>query len=212
MTYSAVAIYVLVSSLSESLWWKRPWTGDGFPVSYRRKKRFSKFKILQLRHKTHLSQESRVYFAFAPQCYIFIPFVLFQLSAADELLLPCKSPSSFLVASSRIRPIKVALFHLHGNSRHCRQQASLGLNKKTKLSARRSHFGGQNSVQGLLIISAQSLSIHLQLWSRTAPSLWIFDPFSPCLTREVAWLMHGLFFFILWCNSYLCCTSRRSSA
>lgn len=54
--------------------------------------------------------------------------------------LPCKSLSSFLVASSRVWPIKVALFHLYSNSCDCRQQACLGWNKETKLSARRSHF------------------------------------------------------------------------
>lgn len=75
----------------------------------------------------------------------------FQLTAmrADNgyLLLPCKGPPRFLIASSGVRPIKVALFHLHGNSRHCRQQASLGTNEKTKLSARHSYSGGQNTVQ-----------------------------------------------------------------
>lgn len=53
------------------------------------------------------------------------------MSRQSDLFLPCEGPPSLLVASGGARPIKVALFHLHGNSRYCRQQTSLGTSKRT---------------------------------------------------------------------------------
>ena len=77
---------------------------------------------------------------------LFIISIKDNLSRQTYLFLPCKGLPSFLVASGGVRPIKVALFHLHGNSRHCRQQTSLGANKKTKLSGRQSYFREQNTM------------------------------------------------------------------
>ena len=110
---------------------------------------------LQLHHKTHLESQEfilHLYHSILGPIKCFILFVLFIISIKDNLsrqtylFLPCKGLPSFLVASGGVRPIKVALFHLHGNSRHCRQQTSLGANKKTKLSGRQSYFREQNTM------------------------------------------------------------------
>lgn len=120
------------------------------------RKLFRKLKRSFSRHP----YSSRVYLGFFSNLFHLVFFLYFNCQTTN--VPPCKGLSCFLVASGGVRPIKVALFHLHANSRHCRQQASLASKGETKLSAIQSQFGGQNIPKRLLIISVYALSIHLQ--------------------------------------------------
>lgn len=91
------------------------------------------------------------------------------MSRQSDLCLPCKGLPRFLVASSGVGPIKVALFHLHGNSCYCRQETPLGTNKKT------------NCLQGFF--PASPLSVYLQVLSKAAPAFPDFS-LSVCSTSH----------------------------
>lgn len=91
---------------------------------------------------------------------------------------PCKGLSCFLVASGGVRPVKVALLHLHAHSRRSRQQTSLVSKREIKPSVSLSHFGGQSSAKGgcssfqshfkflFQTRKQSSLNLYCPLWQR----------------------------------------------
>lgn len=75
---------------------------------------------------------------------------------------PCEGLSCFLEASGGVRPVKVALLHLHAHSRRSRQQASLPSKRETKLSVSRSRCGGRSSAEGLPAFSVSLQALRLR--------------------------------------------------
>lgn len=146
------AVYVLVSSLFPSWWWKRTWAKDDFPASYDRETTCQPVEELSLPDNLYFPCSHDI-FIFAVRFTFPFSFRILIIPQQTTRVSPCKGLSCFLVASGGVRPVKVALLHLHAHSRRSRQQASLASKRETKLSVSHSQCGGHSTAKELLVFS-----------------------------------------------------------